>query len=62
MANKYPIRVENIVQKGEIACHSYISLVRQNAVLCGSGLNKGETVSSQVSLRGQRLRFSSGNG
>ena len=45
-----PCRVENIVRKGEIACssnfsfshnvfHSYISLVRQNAALCGNGLN-----------------------
>ena len=43
-------RVESIVRKGEIACykqfllshnvfHSYISLVRQNAVLGGNGLN-----------------------
>ena len=42
--------VENIVRKGEIACdkqflfshnvfHSYISLVCQNAALCGNGLN-----------------------
>ena len=44
-------RVENIVRKGEIACykqfllsdnvfHSYISLVCQNAALCGNGLNQ----------------------
>ena len=41
-------RVENIARKGEIACynfsfplnvfHSCISLVRQNAALCGNGL------------------------
>ena len=40
--------MENIVRKGEIACykqfllyhnvfHSYISLVRENAALCGNG-------------------------
>ena len=45
-----PYRVENITRKGEIACdkqfllfsqcfHSYISLVCQNAILCGNGLN-----------------------
>ena len=45
-----PYRVKNIVRKGENACykqkisfshivfHSYISLVHQNAVLCGNGL------------------------
>ena len=44
-----PYRVENIVRKGEIACssnfsfshnvfHSSISLVCQNAALCGNGL------------------------
>ena len=45
--------VENIVRKGEFACynnfsfchnvfHSYISLVRQNAVLCGTNrIKKG---------------------
>ena len=43
-------RAENIVRKEEIACykqfllfskvfHSYISLVRQNAALCGNGFN-----------------------
>ena len=32
--------VGNIVSKGEIACYNYISLVRQNAALCGNGLNK----------------------
>ena len=31
-------RVANIVRKEEIACNSYISLVRQNAALCGNGL------------------------
>ena len=48
----YTSRVENIVRKGEISCynfsffhnvfHSYISLVSQNAALCGNGLNEGE--------------------
>ena len=36
-----PSRVENIVRKGEIACHvfqNYISLVCQDAALCGNGL------------------------
>ena len=43
-----PYRTENIVRKGEIACynfsishnvfHCYISLVCQNAALCGNGL------------------------
>ena len=31
----FPYRVENIVRKGEIP-QLYISLVRQNAVLCGN--------------------------
>ena len=51
MKNKYQIGLENMVRKGEIACYKqfllfsqcflqlYISLVRQNAVLCGNGLN-----------------------
>ena len=34
-----PHRVENIVRKGEIA----ISLVRQNAALCGNGLLSTKT-------------------
>ena len=49
-----PYRVENIVRKGEIACYkqflffsqcfpSYISLVRQNAVLCGNGFTLFQT-------------------
>ena len=56
-----PNRVENIVRKGEIACykmsydvfHSYISLVLQNAVLCGNGLSK-----DLVALRTKHLNFS----
>ena len=49
--NKVQYRTENIVRKGEIACykqfllfsqcfhfHSFISLVRQNAALCGEKL------------------------
>ena len=46
---KMPYKTENIVKKGQIACykqfpysqnvfHSYISLVRQNLVLCGNGI------------------------
>ena len=38
-----PYRVENIVRNREIACnvfHSYISLVCQNAALCGNGCGK----------------------
>ena len=52
-----PHRVENIVRKGEIACykqfllshnvfHRYISLVRQNAALCGNGLTLYHTIPS----------------
>ena len=47
------------MRKGEIACykqfssshnvfHSYISLVRQNAALCGNWLNLPETASSPI--------------
>ena len=37
-------RVENSLREGEIACfHSYISLVRQNAALCGNGLTLSQT-------------------
>ena len=47
--------VENIARKGEIACykhfllshnifHSYISLVYQNAALCGKGLTHYHTI------------------
>ena len=39
---------KNIVRKGEIAhhnvFHSYISLVRQNAALCGNGLTLYHTI------------------
>ena len=39
---------KNIVRKGEIArhnvFHSYISLVRQNAALCGDGLTLYHTI------------------
>ena len=31
-------KAENSMRKGEIACYSFISLLRQNAVLCGNGL------------------------
>ena len=30
------------MRKGEIAFHSYISLVGQNAILCGNGLDDSE--------------------
>ena len=39
--------VENIVRKGEIACHnvfhSYICLTCQNAAMCGNGLTGKKT-------------------
>ena len=54
---KVACRVENIARKGEIACykqfllfsqffHSYISLVRRNAALCGNGLRHKFQLSS----------------
>ena len=53
-----PYRVENKERKGEIACykqfplfsqcfHSYISLVQQNAALCGNGI-KGNIMRCRV--------------
>ena len=49
-----PYKVENIVRKAENACynvfHSYISLVHQNASLCGNVLNHCEMSNSWTSL------------
>ena len=65
MENKYHnYKEENIVRKGEIAClqavspfshsvsHSFISLVCQNAVLCGNGLRQGPKISRKVTHPG----------
>ena len=54
MENKCKNRARNIVRKGEIACykqfllfsqcfHTYLSLVRQNAALCGMGITLSQT-------------------